>query len=87
MAGNPDELTEAAKGFAFDEDAMVTASAEFTRWADCPSPPFALGQRITITRGGESTGEYRVTAIQPHGHGSETYTLEPSADVDARTHY
>jgi hypothetical protein len=85
MAGNPGGPTEAARGFMFDED--VTASADFTRWADSPIAQLVLGQRITISRGGESTGEYRVTDIQPHGDGGETYTLELSADVDARTHY
>jgi len=67
--------------------AETTGSGELTRWPGSPWPVLVRGQRVTVTHGDGFSGEYRVTEVHPHGDGSETYTLEPAADVDARTHY
>lgn len=63
----------AAHGFSADP-ADVRPERFFTRWPDSLIPLLAEGDLITVTVNGESA-LCRVTAVEPHEGGGETYTL------------
>lgn len=61
----------------------MEGNGTITRLPGCSWEPLVRGQRVTINHG-DFSGDFRVTDVQPSDDGSETYTLEPAADVDAR---
>lgn len=64
----------------------MAGTGELTRWPDSAWPLLVRGQRVTINHG-DWGGDFRVTDVKRDKNGTETYTLEPAADVDARDHY
>jgi hypothetical protein len=56
-------------------------SATLTRWADSPWPRLVRGQRVKVSL---DARQWRVTGVDAHPDGSETYALELAEVVDAR---